>query len=188
VLASGGPEAPVGDKAVDRAAALLRAAGFVVDTKAKRQSGGVGVAMVAVDRGGIEWLVDLVGGFTVARPGLRRVDVLERSLGRAARISDFGAQRLLVMATDLPPRRSAGARALASARGRVMVDVLPVDAADPATAALVAERLSAYATGGPELAGGSGGSGRPPGSGPRGGDAGGGSGVPPPIGDLIVPG
>jgi hypothetical protein len=93
------------------------------------------------------------------------------------------------MATDLPPRRSAGARALASARGRVMVDVLPVDAADPATAALVAERLAAYATGGPEVAGGTGGSGRPPGSGrPRGGDAGGGSGVPPPIGDLIVPG
>jgi hypothetical protein len=145
--------------------------------------------MVAVDRGGNEWLVDLVGGFTVARPGLRRVDVLERSLGRAARISDFGIQRLLVMATDLPPRRSAGARALASARGRVMVDVLPVDAADPATAALVAERLAAYATGGPEVAGGTGGSGRPPGSGrPRGGDAGGGSGVPPPIGDLIVPG
>jgi site-specific DNA-methyltransferase (adenine-specific) len=190
VLASGGPEAPVGDKAVDRAAALLRAAGFVVDTKAKRQSGGVVVAMVAVDRGGNEWLVDVVGGFTVARPGLRRVEVLERSLGRAARMSDFGAQRLLVMATDLPPRRSAGARALASARGRVMVDVLPVDAADPATATLVTERLSAYAAaGGAEVAGGSGGSGRPAGSGrSRGGDAGGGSGVPPPIGDLIVPG
>jgi len=190
VLASGGPEAPVGDKAVDRAAALLRAAGFVVDSKAKRQSGGVVVAMVAVDRGGNEWLVDVVGGFTVARPGLRRVEVLERSLGRAARMSDFGAQRLLVMATDLPPRRSAGARALASARGRVMVDVLPVDAADPATATLVTERLSAYAAaGGAEVAGGSGGSGRPAGSGrSRGGDAGGGSGVPPPIGDLIVPG
>jgi hypothetical protein len=71
-----------------------------------------------------------------------------------------------------------------------MVDVLPVDAADPATATLVTERMSAYAAaGGAEVAGGSGGSGRPAGSGrSRGGDAGGGSGVPPPIGDLIVPG
>jgi hypothetical protein len=191
VLASGGPEAPVGDKAVERAAALLRAAGFVVDTTAKRQSGGVAVTMVATDRGGHEWLVDVVGGFTVARPGMRRVEVLERSLGRAARMSDFGAQRLLVMATDLPPRRSAGARALASARGRVMVDVLPVDAADPATAGQVAERLAAYAaargregSGRPGPPGGSGGSGRSGG----GSGAGGGSGVPPPIGDLVVPG
>jgi hypothetical protein len=109
------------------------------------------------------------------------------------------------MATDLPPRRSAGARALASARGRVMVDVLPVDAVDPATAALVAERLAAYASAGsfggaggaadPCGAGGRGGAADPCGAGGAGGPwrsggrgAGGGPGVPPPIGDLVVPG
>jgi hypothetical protein len=81
-----------------------------------------------------------VGGFTVARPGLRRTDVLERTLGRAARLSGFGARRLLVLATDVPGCRSAGAAALASARGRVLVDVVPVEAGEAAV-----ERLRAYA-------------------------------------------
>jgi DNA modification methylase len=160
VLSAGGPAAPVGDKAADRAAELLQAAGFAVDSRTKRKSGGVDVTLVATDVAGREWLVDVVGGFTVARPGLRRTDVLERMLGRAARLSAFGDHRLLVLATDMPPRRSAGAKALAASRGRVMVDVLPVDAADDATADAVAERLRAYAV-----------------------EAGGAS---PPIGDLIA--
>ncbi|MBN2624498.1 MAG: site-specific DNA-methyltransferase [Acidimicrobiales bacterium] len=146
VLALGGPPAPVGDKAVDRAEALLAAAGFSVDRRARRRSGGVDVTMVATDRGGDEWLVDVVGGFTIGRPGLRRTEVLERTLGRAARLSGFGRHRLLVMATDMPPRRSAGATALADARGRLLVDALPVDASDPAVAATVAERLGSYAS------------------------------------------
>lgn len=146
VLAHGGPPAPVGDRAVDRAEALLRAAGFAVDAKAKRRSGGVDVSMVATAPSGDEWLVDVVGGFSIAHPGLRRTEVLERTLGRAARLSDFGAHRLLVLATDLPPRRSAGAKALAAARGRVLTDVLPVDADDPDEAAAVAARLRGYAS------------------------------------------
>jgi site-specific DNA-methyltransferase (adenine-specific) len=149
VLAAGRRVGPVGDKAVDRAAALLRDAGFAVDAKTKRRSGGVDVTMVATDQGGHEWLVDVVGGFTIGRPGLRRTDVLERTLGRAARLSGFGTHRVLVLATDVPPRRSAGAKALASARGRVVVDVIPVDTAATAdaTAAAVADRLRAYAAG-----------------------------------------
>src|SRR5690606_6898679 len=102
VRAGGGPPAPIGDKAVDRAAELLQAAGFSVDVRTKRKAGGVDVAAVATDAVGGEWLVDVVGGFTVGRPGLRRNDVLERALGRAARLSDFGARPLLVLATDVP--------------------------------------------------------------------------------------
>ncbi|HZM31506.1 MAG TPA: site-specific DNA-methyltransferase [Acidimicrobiales bacterium] len=128
------------DKAVERAAELLREAGFSVVASRGRKSGGVDVTLVATDPGGRDWLVDVVGGFTVARPGLRRTDVLERTLGRAARLSGFGAQRLLVLATDVPGRRSAGAAALASARGRVFVDVVPVEAGEAAV-----ERLRAYA-------------------------------------------
>ena len=79
------------------------------------------------------------GGFTVGRPGLRRTDVLERTLGRAARLSAFGSHRLLVLATHMPGRRSAGAAALASGRGRLYVDVLPVELEEPTVA-----RLRAY--------------------------------------------
>jgi hypothetical protein len=50
------------------------------------------------------------------------------------------------MATDMPPRRSAGAKALAAARGRLLVDVLPVDAPDEGAA--VHDRLRAYAAAG----------------------------------------
>ena len=91
---------------------------------------------------GREWLVDVVGGFTLARPGLRRTDVLERTLGRAARLSGYGAERLLVLATDVPERGSALAAALAPARGRLFVDVLPLEAGEATV-----ERLAAYATG-----------------------------------------
>jgi DNA modification methylase len=150
-LAAGGRGGPVGDKAVDRAVELLASAGFRVDARGKRKAGGVDVTAVAIDAAGREWLVDVVGGFTVGRPGLRRNDVLERTLGRAARLSGFGARPLLVLATDVPGARTPGGRALAAARGRVLVDVLPVDLAsapagaggDPARHPVV-DRLWAY--------------------------------------------
>src|SRR5262249_13320404 len=118
VAAAGGPVAAsaLGDKAVERATALLSAAGFAVDPKGRRRPGGRAGALVATDPAGREWLVDVVGGFTLARPGLRRTDVLERTLGRAARLSGYGAERLLVLATDVPERGSPLAAALAPAR------------------------------------------------------------------------
>jgi len=143
VAGAGGPAAPVADKAVEQAVTLLTAAGFTVDAAARRKSGGVDVALVATDSSGHEWLVDVVGGFTVARPGLRRTDVLERTLGRAARLSAYGTHRLLILATHMPGRRSAGAAALAAGRGRLYVDVLPVELEEPTVA-----RLRAYATAG----------------------------------------
>jgi DNA modification methylase len=149
LVAAGGALGPVGDKAVGRAVELLVAAGFGVDARTKRKAGGVDVAAVATDPAGREWLVDVVGGFTIGRPGLRRTDVLERTLGRAARLSDFGGRPLLVFATDVPPARTPGGKALAAARGRVLVDVLPVDLpASPSTGGddPVLARLRAYAT------------------------------------------
>jgi DNA modification methylase len=139
-LTQGGPPEPAGDKAVAVATSLLRQAGFVVDERVRKKVGGVDVALLATDRTGREWLVEVVGGFTVGRPGLRHGDVLERTLGRAVRLSGFGARPLLVIATDMPGRRSAGAAALGEARGRAFVDVLPVESADATV-----ERLRQYA-------------------------------------------
>jgi modification methylase len=143
VVALGGPAEPAGTKAVEVAAALLRDGGFAVDDKSRKKVGGVDVTLLATDGAGGEWLVDVVGGFTVGRPGLRHRDVLERTLGRAARLSGFGARPLLVMATDMPGRRSAGAAALGEARGRVFVDVLPVESTEATV-----ERLRGYANAG----------------------------------------
>ena len=140
VLACGGPPEPAGDKAVAVAAALLRDAGFVADERVRKMVGGVDVTLLATDPEGREWLVEVVGGFTVRRPGLRHSDVLERTLGRAARLSGFGARPLLLMATDMPGRRSAGAAVLAEARGRAFVDVLPIE-----SPGATVERLRAYA-------------------------------------------
>jgi site-specific DNA-methyltransferase (adenine-specific) len=130
VLAGSGPPEPAGDKAMAVAASLLRDAGFGVDERVRRKVGGVDVALLATDRAGREWLVEVVGGFTVGRPGLRHGDVLERTLGRAVRLSGFGARPLLLLATNVPARRSAGAAALAEARGRAFVDVLPIEAGE----------------------------------------------------------
>jgi DNA modification methylase len=140
VLASAGPPEPAGDKAVTVAASLLRDAGFVVDEAVRRKVGGVDVTLLATDTAGREWLVEVVGGFTVGRRGLRHADMLERTLGRAARLSGFGARPLLLMATDMPGRRSGGAAALAEARGRAFVDVLPVE-----RPVATIERLRGYA-------------------------------------------
>ena len=93
VLASGGPPEPAGDKAVDRAAVLLRDAGFGVDEQGRRKVGGSRSPCWPPTAPVDEWLVDVVGGFTVGRPGPPAGDVLERTLGRAVRLSDFGAQR-----------------------------------------------------------------------------------------------
>ncbi|MGH9229392.1 MAG: DNA-methyltransferase [Acidimicrobiales bacterium] len=140
VLAGGGPSEPAGDKAVAVAASLLRDAGFAVDEGARKKVGGVDVTLLATDHAGHDWLVEVVGGFTVGRPGLRHGEVLERALGRAVRLSGFGARPLLLMATDMPGRRSAGAAALAAARGPAFVDVLPVESVDATV-----ERLGQYA-------------------------------------------
>jgi hypothetical protein len=143
VQAGGGSTADPTDvgelRAVDRAEALLVAAGFTVSPRSRRKANRVDATLVAQDARGNDWLVDVVGALTVAPSGLRRVDVLERTLGRAARLSGFGARRLLVLSTDLPSKRSGLAAALAGSRGRLLVDVLPLW--HPAAPA----RLRAYA-------------------------------------------
>jgi hypothetical protein len=99
------------------------------------------VDWVARDAAGDEWLVIVAGASTVARSGLRRSDVLFRTLGEAATLTTAG-HRVLVLTTDLPTRGSAALAAVGTARGVTLVDALELGATG------VAPRLAAYAAGG----------------------------------------
>jgi DNA modification methylase len=141
-------EAPVGelaarpDKVADAARDLLVGVGFAVaEGKARRFPGGVRVPWVATDAAGAEWLVLVAGSSTVARSGLRRADVLWRTLGEALALTTAG-HRVLVVTTDLPAARSAPLGALRDARGVALVDA--VELGGPGSA----ERLAVYAAGG----------------------------------------
>jgi site-specific DNA-methyltransferase (adenine-specific) len=109
--------------------AAIAAAGFSdVRTKVKRR-GGLEFAFGATDAKGRPWLFDVVGGFTTSANGLRRTDLLYRTLGRASvvRLHD-PATRVLVLTSSLPKHNSAGDQALNAARGETIVDALvPTD-------------------------------------------------------------
>jgi site-specific DNA-methyltransferase (adenine-specific) len=141
-----GPAEPVQlpDKASAAAGELLLGAGFTLAdakaTKRRRFAGGLGVDWIATDGAGREWLVIVAGGSTVVRTGLRRSDVLLRTLGEASVLTGAG-HRVLVLTTDLPPARSAPLAALRAARGTTLVDVVELVA--PGAAA----RLAVYAGG-----------------------------------------
>jgi site-specific DNA-methyltransferase (adenine-specific) len=138
------PAVPRFDKALTAARDTLAAAGFAVHdakvTKRRRFAGGLVVDWAAADATGAEWLVLVAGASTITRSGLRRSDVLFRTLGEAAVLTNAG-HRVLVLTTDLPPARSAPLAALRDARGVALVDVVELGAAG------VVERLTAYAGG-----------------------------------------
>jgi site-specific DNA-methyltransferase (adenine-specific) len=138
------PPSPVIDKATDTAHDLLVGAGFTLADKGagarRRLPGGLTADWIATDARGQEWVVLVVGTHTIVRAGLRRSDVLFRTLGETSVLSAEG-HRVLVLTTDLPAPRSAAWRALVAARGRTLVDAVALAA--PGAAA----RLSVYAAG-----------------------------------------
>ncbi|MEO7429191.1 MAG: site-specific DNA-methyltransferase, partial [Acidimicrobiales bacterium] len=144
------PPAVLPDKASVAARELLEHAGFTVAdakvTKRRRFAGGLSVDWVATDRRDGQWLVLVAGASTVARSGLRRSDVLFRTLGEASVLTQAG-HRVLVLTTDLPVARSAPLAALRSARGVSLVDAIELGAAG------AGERLAAYADGAAEPVG-----------------------------------
>ncbi len=143
VLAS--PPVARPDKAVAAAADLLAGAGFALAdakvTKRRRFAGGLTADFAATDAEGVEWVVLVAGASTVSRTGLRRTDVLFRTLGEAGVLTAAG-HRVLVLTTDLPARGSGALAALRDARGGPLVDAIEL------TAVGAAERLAAYAAGG----------------------------------------
>ena len=80
---------------------------------------------------GRQWYVDVAGAFTNARPGMRRIDVLWRTLGRAHVLANGHAgddlrdrPRLLILTPRLPKKGAEGDRALRAAGGTGFFDVL----------------------------------------------------------------
>jgi site-specific DNA-methyltransferase (adenine-specific) len=129
------------EKAVDVARRLAVDAGMLKITdknKAVKLPGGVELAFGGVDGSGTRWVVDVVGGFTTGGSGLRRSDLLWRTLGRAATIKAADpATHMLVMTTDLPSPRSPAAKALDLAVGSTIDAV--VDLGDPRASAALGE-------------------------------------------------
>jgi DNA modification methylase len=138
------PPSPLPDKAASAARDLLVAAGFTVEdakpTKRRRFAGGLQADWIATDATGVEWLVLVAGASTVHRSGLRRSDVLFRTLGEASVLTTAG-HRVLVLTTDLPARGSSALAAVRDARGVALVDAVELGAPG------VPERLAAYAAG-----------------------------------------
>ncbi|MEO6317501.1 MAG: site-specific DNA-methyltransferase [Acidimicrobiales bacterium] len=132
------------DKALAAARNLLVSAGFQLieaeAAKRRRFAGGLQVDGIASDPAGAEWLVLVAGASTVQSTGLRRSDVLFRTLGEASVLTTAG-HRVLVLTTELPARGSAALTALRGARGVSLVDALELGAEG------ALERLAAYAGG-----------------------------------------
>ncbi len=138
-----------GQMAKELAHDLLVECGFV-EIMAKRKVAGVEINFEARDQQGNRWYFDVSGAFSRgnSRAGLRRTDTLWKALGKAAVIdqSDLEGYKLVLLSTDLPPRSSAGARALAVATkpGGLVFDALRM--LSPADQ----RRLRHYALNGPE--------------------------------------
>ena len=128
--------------ALDVAAHVLRAAGFVdVESKA-RVAKGVQVSFRALDRHRRPWFFDVVGGYTTGSAALRS-DALWRALGRAAvaREHEPKAQFALLTTAPVVARSPAGA-AVRAATGpdRVVAGVFVMH--DPVDRARLAELAS----------------------------------------------
>ena len=107
-----------GRKATDVAKRLLELAGFTdIDDKATAvPERGVRFDLVATGADGTRWVVVVAGGFTPSPSGLRRSDVLWRTIGEAAVVA--GTDRsVVVLTTELPAKGSAPAKALGAVLG-----------------------------------------------------------------------
>ena len=132
-----------GRSAKEIARALLAHCGFTDLVDDHRIGNGIEVSFAAKDAEGKQWLFDVSGAFTSARPGLRRIDTVLRALGKAAVInaSNEGVEPLILLTTNLPPAASPAEVALRTARGSVFHDAIEMLSAEGQ------ERLRHYAAG-----------------------------------------
>ena len=133
-----------GRAARDLAREALEKSGFVDVASNVSLPVGVEVNFSARDGAGKQWFIDVSGGFTSNRPGLRRTDTLWKALGKAAVLhEEYRGVPLLLLTTDPPAERSAGAAALAVMSGpkKPIRDVIVLSSPDDL------ERLRKYGAG-----------------------------------------
>ena len=140
-----------GKKALDLARSILDLAGFkIVREQPSFAKLGIQFAFEATDGAGLLWYVDVAGAFTTTRPGLQRMDILWKALGRAhildvarRRGQAEASTRLLILTANLPRKGSEGDRALRSVGWRSVFDV--IEMFDPPAR----HRLNSYAASAP---------------------------------------
>jgi site-specific DNA-methyltransferase (adenine-specific) len=119
---------------------LLTAAGFTVRKARAKQ--GAQVTFEATTPDGDAWWVDVVGSFTAGPSGLRRSDLLWRTIGRATVLRQITPDvPVLVLATEIPADRSPAGKALSAVHRTTIAAVLDLRA--PTTP----EALRAHAAG-----------------------------------------
>jgi site-specific DNA-methyltransferase (adenine-specific) len=132
-LATDPPDPLPRDRVIDVAKALLAECGMTDVDEKVRPLHGVPIALAARDAAGRRVLFDIAGGFTTGPRGLRKSELLWRTLGRAATLA--AADRttpLVVLTTELPPKASANAKALRLAVGDTIAGVVDLSARDAA--------------------------------------------------------
>ena len=138
-----------GKKVSDIVKMALTEAGFVIVKEPLVQKNlGVQFPFAVTDSvEGRLWYIEVSGAFTTSRPGMRRADVLWKTLGRAhVLVSSYIGQeaierpRLLILTPRLPKSGSDGDRALRAVGGSGFFDALEIF--DTASSS----RLSSYAT------------------------------------------
>jgi site-specific DNA-methyltransferase (adenine-specific) len=134
------------DGAKDVLARALLEAGFTSvdpDTapNVRLKGSGLTVFDVVSDQVGGRWVVELGGPFVRYRGGLTSVDAVYRMLGRAHVLRGLG-ERVLVLTSDIPARRSEFDTAIQAAGAGAVFDV--IDVFDPDALA----RLAEYGRGG----------------------------------------
>ena len=112
-------------KAVEQ---MLEEAGFAAfgPIQSGAKVAGIDMAFQVRDSNGRRILIDFSGSFTAARPGLRKLDNLWRTLGRVSSIraalepaagGHADEVDIVLISTDFPPLNSVGGRALRAAVG-----------------------------------------------------------------------
>lgn len=119
------------DQATKFAVERLTAAGYtelVVDRKPRRGAP-VTVDVVATDPSGTEWWFLVAGGFTNGPSGLRRADVLWRTVGGAAALYAFAPDaRIAVLTTAVPTKGTPNDAVLRSVTGTQLHAVIDLGA------------------------------------------------------------